>query len=145
VSTFKTRDLGGVALNWAVGKAIGASDPLAKDWRPASQWEQGGPLIEKEGMTVEPIFRAKAPGTLNGIDRWYAKHPMNHGGLIRSTGSGPTPLVAAMRCLVCARLGDDIEIPSELESKLGLPKTTLEAPVELGSLQLGGNGRKARP
>lgn len=27
---------------------------------------------------------------------------------------GPTPLVAAMRCLVASRLGDEVEIPDEL-------------------------------
>lgn len=27
---------------------------------------------------------------------------------------GPTPLIAAMRCFVASRLGDEIEIPEEL-------------------------------
>ena len=27
---------------------------------------------------------------------------------------GPTPLIAAMRCYVASKLGDEIEIPTEL-------------------------------
>jgi hypothetical protein len=29
-------------------------------------------------------------------------------------GSGPTPLIAAMRCYVASKLGDQIDIPTEL-------------------------------
>ena len=29
-------------------------------------------------------------------------------------GAGPTPLIAAMRCIVASRLGDEVEIPEEL-------------------------------
>jgi hypothetical protein len=29
-------------------------------------------------------------------------------------GNQPTPLIAAMRCYVASKLGDDIEIPEEL-------------------------------
>ncbi len=28
---------------------------------------------------------------------------------------GPTPLIAAMRCYVASKLGDEIEIPEELK------------------------------
>ena len=27
---------------------------------------------------------------------------------------GPTPLIAAMRCYCCAKLGDEVDIPDEL-------------------------------
>jgi len=29
-------------------------------------------------------------------------------------GKGPTPLIAAMRCYVASKLGDEVEIPQEL-------------------------------
>ena len=30
-------------------------------------------------------------------------------------GAGPTPLIAAMRCYVAYKLGDEIEVPEELQ------------------------------
>jgi hypothetical protein len=30
---------------------------------------------------------------------------------------GPTPLIAAMRCYVASKLGDEVEIPAELLTK----------------------------
>lgn len=29
-------------------------------------------------------------------------------------GYGPTPLIAAMRCFVASKLGDEVEVPDEL-------------------------------
>ena len=29
-------------------------------------------------------------------------------------GAGPTPLIAAMRCFCCSKLGDEVEVPDEL-------------------------------
>ena len=29
-------------------------------------------------------------------------------------GRGPTPLIAAMRCYVASKLGDEVEVPDEL-------------------------------
>jgi hypothetical protein len=34
-----------------------------------------------------------------------------------SESEGPTPLIAAMRCYVASKLGDEVEIPSELGSQ----------------------------
>ena len=67
------------------------------DYTPSTDWAQGGPIIEREKIA-----------TAWHITRWVAwrgvvEHP------------GPTPLIAAMRCYVAAKLGDDIEIPEELK------------------------------
>lgn len=35
----------------------------------------------------------------------------------RTVWSGPTPLIAAMRCYVASKLGDTVDIPEELTSK----------------------------
>jgi len=41
---------------------------------------------------------------------------MNNGGFTH--GYGPTPLIAAMRCYVASKMGDEIDVPTELgESK----------------------------
>lgn len=72
---------------------------------PSQDWSQGGPLIEKYGLS---------PRQYNNIDgsenRWnctiYRK-----GLLLNSKGLpinefGPTPLIAAMRALVASQYGD---------------------------------------
>lgn len=34
---------------------------------------------------------------------------------LKGIQKGPTPLIAAMRCYVASRLGDEVEIPEELK------------------------------
>lgn len=67
---------------------------------PSTSWMKGGPIIEREN-----------------IDTWYDDGNEWWTAVMlkgRFVESGPTPLIAAMRCLVSSRLGDDVEIPKEL-------------------------------
>ena len=98
----KTDELTGAALDWAVAKCGfvqgTARSLITSEVKPYStDWEEGGPIIEREKIA-----------TAWHITRWVAwrgvvEHP------------GPTPLIAAMRCFVASRLGNDIEIPEELK------------------------------
>ena len=104
----KTNELIGAALDWAVAKCEGRSEPEVVNnfsvawytWRNthySTDWAQGGPIIEREKIT---IFQT-------GKD-WM-------GYIWEDTESfGPTPLIAAMRCYVTSKLGDEVEIPEEL-------------------------------
>jgi len=124
----KTSELTGAALDWAVakcnGKGIEFDDPndpwLTVDgvadrplhsYTPSSDWSQGGPLIEQHGIEVFCNLSAEQASRFKDASPdWRAC--MNRG---RSEHSyGPTPLIAAMRCLVAAKLGDMVQIPSEL-------------------------------
>ena len=119
----KTSELIGPALAYAVGIAEGykveywhtksvailsAGIPRGVPWNPHTDWSQGGPIIEQE------LIRVIAP-TVRGVD-WVAriKQPL----LLNMNGwfekSAPTPLIAAMRCYVASKLGDEVEIPEEL-------------------------------
>ena len=104
----KTNELSGAALDWAVAKCEGRSEPEVVNNFPvawytwgnthySTDWAQGGPIIEREGIT---IFQT-------GRD-WmgYIRHD--------TESFAPTPLIAAMRCYVTSKLGDDIDIPEEL-------------------------------
>jgi len=105
----KVSELVGPALDWAVAKCEGntfAGDYphlLASGFRPPSystNWSQGGPIIEREGIEL----LCESLGF-----RWVA---------IPQKGPewrGPTPLIAAMRCFVASRLGEEIEIAEELK------------------------------
>lgn len=68
-------------------------------FKPSSNWSQGGPIIEQEMLTVGP---AKHQGYMAWA--W----PKNQGYW------GDTPLIAAMRCYVASKLGDEIELPEEV-------------------------------
>jgi len=94
----KTSDLTGPALDWAVNQIEECCDDPAPP-RFSTDWAQGGPIIEREKLSV----------VIQRADAWHASCPryVNH-------GYGPTPLVAAMRCFVASKLGDEVEVPDTL-------------------------------
>ena len=107
----KTAELQGAALDLAVARAMGRKPNDFGWWwdnfKPSTNWAQGGPIIELEGITTAPY------STHNGvIKEWKAGRdwPMSHFPYYL----GPTPLVAAMRCYVASKMGDTVDIPEEL-------------------------------
>ena len=64
----------------------------------STDWAQAGPILEREGIS---IYRMTSD--------WSAAY--NPSG---ATQDGPTPLIAAMRCFCCSKLGDTVEVPEEL-------------------------------
>ncbi len=131
----KTKDLIGAALDWAVAAALAAqynedrvvkvcrvevttpawierenspgSAPYYHRWSPSSDWAQGGPIIEREFIELRP-------GSYTGKDRLWAAWGQNRHGDRSQGKTGPTALIAAMRCYVASKLGDEVEIPEEL-------------------------------
>ena len=106
----KTSELTGAALDWAVAKAKGYADFVLDTKRfvemhdtghynYSTDWAQGGPIIEREGMNI-------------GMVREYWQAHLSEFDLFVD---GPTPLVAAMRCYVASKMGDDVEILDELK------------------------------
>ena len=93
----KTNELSGQALDWAVAKADGyPNEDISIDWNYSTDWAQSGPIIEREGIALY----------LFGNAEWNA-----HVGGKESIG--PTPLIAAMRCYVASKLGEEVEVPKE--------------------------------
>ena len=68
-------------------------------YEPSTDWAQGGPIIEREGISI--IFHEQGHWTASNL----------HGTVC---GEGPTPLIAGMRCLVASKLGDEVDVPEEL-------------------------------
>ena len=110
----KTSELTGAALDWAVAKCEGHKvnvgfrnltyTPKGKRtlyaYTPSTNWTQGGPIIEREKIASN--YSAKR-------DCWFAEsYDEKH------VEAGPTPLIAAMRCYVASKLGDEVEVPDEL-------------------------------
>ena len=103
----KVNELSGAALDWAVAKCVGLSHRLHGRVPFSTDWAQGGPLIEREWIEL----------TLNtdpGGGEWVAQIADDVPDGYHSA-TGPTPLIAAMRCYVTFKLGDEIEVPKEIK------------------------------
>ena len=131
----KTNELDGLALDYAVamceyphlvyGDTIGlywASHqiviPEFKEpecyYHPSSDWSVGGAIIEREDISFRKYHRpdVEAHGT------YYAMICRESGSMIRwhknRSYTGKTALIAAMRCYVTSKFGDEVEIPDEI-------------------------------
>lgn len=132
----KTNDAEGRMLDYLVAKCEGlmerGSGPLGapiarltregvvlnfsssgKYFEPSEEWAQGGPIIAREGIATDALREC---GVIVG---WVAASEMlcegSEGGYSRPVEFyGPTPLIAAMRCYVASKLGDELDIPDEL-------------------------------
>jgi hypothetical protein len=96
-------ELSGAALDWAVAKCEGYFDMgmasvhdgvadvfyFGEAWTPSTDWSQGGPIIEREGLTIT-----------HQQNRWAAQTDDD------LFAFGPTPLIAAMRCYVASKQGE---------------------------------------
>lgn len=117
----KTSELTGVALDWAVAKCEGVEVEYIDDsitrcllikpsgsgiFTPSTNWAQGGPLIEREWLDVTPW-----PNETDESQRWQCVQYDTVGYV---SAFGETPLVAAMRCYVASKLGDEIDVPEDL-------------------------------
>jgi hypothetical protein len=103
----KTSEAKDEVLNYLVAKCEGQVYHGPAWTKYSTDWAQGGPIIEREGVCMR-----FSPKDARGA--WYAVMGKNRFLSPDFEGSGPTPLIAAMRCYVASRLGDEIEIPKEL-------------------------------
>ena len=79
-------------------------DPYT-EWKPSTNWSQGGPIIER---LIAEGFELKT-ATFSAKFQCYRIT-----GDFITSGFGPTPLIAAMRCFVASELGDEMDVPEEL-------------------------------
>ena len=103
----KTSELSGYALDCAVYHCVwrwSREFPIMPLPVPpySTDWAQGGPIIEREKINIS--VSATAP--------WMAWF---YDGLeMLDLTDGATPLIAAMRCYVASKLGDEVEVSKEL-------------------------------
>ena len=116
----KTAELAGSALDWAVAQ-VESEKYIAKhitktslnlagqvvavehtaNYRPSSDWAQGGPLIDKYNIWLS--------GPIGDRKEWSAAIDLSTDEM-----HGETALIALCRCIVGARLGDVVQVPAEL-------------------------------
>ena len=111
---------------------------LSYPFSPSTNWALGGQIIEREGISVIklehdygvdskgyttskriPVFGA-ATGEYFDTDQLRDSYGDSYGEIYyigeELVTTGPTPLVAAMRCFVVSKLGDEVEVPDELQT-----------------------------
>lgn len=120
----KTSELTGVALDWAVGTALGRvpkydMESHGSTWYGwwlagwgyeyerlpsySSDWAQGGPIIEREGIYLWRPYGVNGAWSAK-LDSWQPERVIHD----------DKPLIAAMRCYVASKLGDEVDVPDEL-------------------------------
>lgn len=105
----KTSELTGIALDWAVAKCEGV-DSIPNY---SMSWMHAGPIIEREKL--ESGWTLEEGWYVNMYRREVDTIPGYPAELTRaSEGDGPTLLIAAMRCYVASKLGDEIDLPEGL-------------------------------
>ena len=103
----RTNELTGAALDWAVAKCEGIlhDDGTVSDYfQPSVDWEQGGAIIEQEKISLWSRGKEWAAESFTPNEQGHEE-------------TGKTPLVAAMRCYVASKMGDDVEVPEELQGE----------------------------
>jgi hypothetical protein len=87
---------------------MSAGQKMLAPYNPSIDWEQGGPIIERESCNL--MLALRGPTNPTEDLRWQCKQHDS----IDCVAFGPTPLVAAMRCYVASKLGDEVEVPDEI-------------------------------
>jgi hypothetical protein len=106
----KSSELTRAALDWAVAsyadKHVSLSDIHWGNYSPSTDWAQGGPIIEREIISVQASYKGYwSARILVNLDEYDEP----------SVSYGPTPLIAAMRCYVASKFGDVVDVPDELK------------------------------
>lgn len=116
----RVADLVGAQLDYWVARALGFESVRAletgsdlciiecdgyqtKEWKPSMDWEQAGPIIARERITI-----------VASSEEWTACYTNGSVSLdLDATATlqqeGPTPLIAAMRAYVASRCGEEVE------------------------------------
>lgn len=111
----KTSQLIDVALDWAVAEAEGFfKDDMASvrngvvdvyyfdEYSPSTNWALGGAIIEREKISLWSRGKEWAAESFTPNEQGHEE-------------TGKTPLVAAMRCYVASKMGDEVQLPEELQ------------------------------
>lgn len=127
----KTSELTGALLDAAVAKAAGMSFEVVpqKVWgdgsgitivsaspacmvnhayfEPSMSWADGGPIIERERIGTSWDYRSVP---MAAWEAEFEHDAFEDGGATRTWAYGETPLMAAMRAFVTAKLGAEVDL-----------------------------------
>ena len=103
---------GGILIELSIYLKVGPrrtpKAPMSSEcWSPSTDWSQGGPIGDLARINVTLIDDKPDVWAASLGEPWRTL-PSVH------SMTGPTRLVAMMRCFVASRLGDEVDIPEEL-------------------------------
>ena len=106
----RVSEVTGKELDFLVAKCRGIQTQMWQDYcmrrvahsawgayRPSTRWNEGGPIIEQEKIILSHL-----PDS-NDLEHWSGRI---HG--MEAVTLGETPLIAAMRCYVYSKLGEEV-------------------------------------
>lgn len=106
----KVSEVTGKELDFLVAKCRGLQAEMGPDscmksvahrawggYFPSTSWQQGGPIIEQEKIMLSYFPNGSDP------ERWSAGINGMHAVMV-----GETPLIAAMRCYVVSKVGEEV-------------------------------------
>jgi hypothetical protein len=121
----KTSELIGTQLDWAVARAEGKkvlSGPpirvasihkclaggyeVSKPYSPTTDWAIMGPIIERERISL-----------IDTGHGFWGSRPKANFDKAEPEQFDRSPLIAAARCYVASKLGDEVDIPDNLVNK----------------------------
>lgn len=122
----KISEAEGVVLDYLVAKCEGisleeflaAQTSAGCEYAYTTDWAQGGPLIERMFRDGLEMLQGEATA---GNQRAWAR--LRDGKYYSHESS---PLIAAMRCYVASKLGEEVEVPEELGGGRLIIKTAEE-------------------
>jgi len=74
---------------------------------PSTDWGHGGPIIEREQISIRPVFFEDYVECGFNVEYWEATCSRDG-----TFSCGNTPLVAAMRAYVASKFGEEVELRS---------------------------------
>ena len=122
MKTIKVSEATSIQLDWLVAKCNGdfalyhnieEGQRFLNLWtgsaflKYSTLWSCGGPIIERERLCARPLKEVWGCWV---TDLYGDIHALS------LSGFGPTPLIAAMRCYVSSKFGDEVAVPDELLS-----------------------------
>jgi hypothetical protein len=133
-----TQNLIGPTLDWAVAKCCNALPASYDDWKQtwphySASYAHAGPLMDQLDMDTHSP-RPYWKNWLAYVPTWDGQNGMNETCMM----TGPTRLVAAMRCYVYALMGEWVDVPDELVAGAMLTITEAvmiasDSPEEVGT------------
>lgn len=123
----KVADLEGAELDYLVAKAlglflsvdahqgkfilVGGDDAPQEKFSPSSEWIDGGPIVEREQITIfwNRVYTGD-PCTCEAMKDCTYGMTYENAPECSTVAYGETALIAAMRCFVASKFGDEVEI-----------------------------------
>lgn len=129
---------------WIERENAPGSAPHYHRFSPSTDRDQGYEIVEREGISIirsDDDWGKDAQGYTNNVripvwcaergqQSWsesteHQQHDAMYQFYVDSLTHGPTALIAAMRCYVASKLGEEVEIPDELTGA-AKPKTATQ-------------------